>query len=37
MACVERVSVDEGADGVDYPLQVDYCGLCTMPPEVTDS
>lgn len=28
---------DEGDDGVDYPLEVDYCGLCTMPPEVTGS
>ena len=19
---------------IDYPLRVDYCGLCSMPPEV---
>lgn len=30
------VEDDEGgeAEGVSYPLRVDYCGLCTMPPEV---
>ena len=33
MASVELV--DDG--GRDYPLEVDYCGLCTMPPEVTGS
>ena len=29
-------SVDDDGSGVedDYPLKVDYCGLCTMPPEV---
>ena len=21
-------------DAVQYPLHVEYCGLCTMPPEV---
>ena len=31
---------DEEADAeetevIDYPLRVDYCGLCSMPPEVS--
>ena len=25
---------DEGEE--EYPLQVEYCGLCTMPPEVKE-
>lgn len=24
----------EDEEGISYPLRVDYCGLCTMPPEV---
>ena len=33
-------TVEEGASTVtapvEYPLEVDYCGVCTMPPEVTN-
>ena len=36
MATLEQL--DEGIeDDVHYPLEVDYCGLCTMPSEVTDT
>lgn len=24
----------EVVEGISYPLRMDYCGLCTMPPEV---
>ena len=36
MASIEEQvgSSEEDDAGVDYPLRVDYCGLCTMPPEV---
>ncbi len=27
-------SGDEGAAAVQYPLEVEYCEICTMPPEV---
>lgn len=33
MAAVEVVSA-EGSEEVRYPLVVDYCGVCGMPPEV---
>ena len=22
------------ADAIEYPLHVEYCGICTLPPEV---
>lgn len=27
----------EEEDVVCYPLSVDYCGVCSMPPEVLDN
>lgn len=32
MAEAGAVTVEEAE--VEYPLRVDYCGLCTLPPEV---
>lgn len=25
------------AGKIEYPIHVDYCGICTLPPEVNDS
>lgn len=30
----EEDNEDECENAVSYPLRVDYCGLCSMPPEV---
>ena len=37
MATNEQTIPDDdelGVESVSYPLTVDYCGLCSMPPEV---
>ena len=30
----DPVNEDSGTEVLNYPLRVDYCGLCSMPPEV---
>ncbi len=30
----ETVATEATGDDEEYPLVVEYCGLCTMPPEV---
>ena len=31
----EEADAEEIDVTIDYPLRVDYCGLCSMPPEVS--
>lgn len=32
----DPVEEDSEVEAVSYPLRVDYCGLCSMPPEVNN-
>ena len=36
LSMASGVDADEEAvaDAIEYPLHVEYCGICTLPPEV---